>query len=90
MALVKGVRESDLGAFRSPLLLLYSEQDQTVDPEQTKAAFARLGSANKTLRVVDYSEARGQHVLAGALRAPKATAPMAEAIIRWAQALPSP
>lgn len=90
MALVKGVRESDLSAFRSPVLVLYSEQDQTVDPDQTKAAFARLGATNKTLRVVDYSESRGQHVLAGDLRAPKATAPMAEAIIRWAQALPSP
>lgn len=89
MALLKNVRESDLGNFRSPLLVLYSEQDQTVDPDQTKAAFARLGATNKTLRVVDYSESRGQHVLAGDLRAPKATAPMAEAIIRWAQALPS-
>ncbi|MFM6989830.1 MAG: hypothetical protein ACKOWD_00760, partial [Rhodoferax sp.] len=73
-----------------PLLLLYSENDQTVDPEQTKAAFARMGSTAKQIQAVDYSEAQGQHVLAGDIRAPKATAPMAQTIIRWAQALPAP
>jgi esterase/lipase len=90
MALVKNVRDSDLSAFRTPLLVLYSEQDHTVEPAQTKAAFARLGSANKQLQVVDYSEAKGQHVLAGDIRAPKATAPMADTIIRWAKTLPAP
>lgn len=88
MALVKGVRDSDLNAFQSPLLALYSERDQTVEPAQTKAAFARIGSSNKTLLAVDYSESQGQHVIAGDLRAPKATAPMAKTIIDWAKALP--
>jgi esterase/lipase len=88
MALVKAVRESDLHAFQSPLLTLYSERDQTVEPAQTKAAFARIGSSNKTLLAVDYSESQGQHVIAGDLRAPKATAPMAQTIIDWAKALP--
>lgn len=90
MALVQGVRESELSAFKTPLLVLYSEQDRTVEPEHTKAAFARLGSANKQMQVVDYSEAVGQHVLAGDIRAPKATAPMADTIVRWAQSLPTP
>jgi esterase/lipase len=88
MALVKGVRDSDLHAFQSPLLALYSERDQTVEPAQTKAAFARIGSPRKTLLAVDYSESQGQHVIAGDLRAPKATAPMAQTIIEWAKALP--
>ena len=90
MALVKGVRESELAAFRSPLLVLYSEKDQTVEPAQTKAAFARMGSATKQMQAVDYSESKGQHVLVGDIKAPKATAPMADTIIRWAQALPTP
>nr|WP_315495024.1 hypothetical protein [uncultured Rhodoferax sp.] len=90
MALVKGVRESELSAFRTPLLVLYSEKDQTVEPEQTKAAFARIGSATKQMQAVDYSESKGQHVLVGDIKAPKATTPMAETIIRWAQALPAP
>jgi esterase/lipase len=88
MALVKDVRDSDLNAFQSPLLALYSEQDQTVEPAQTKAAFARIGSTRKTLLAVDYSESPGQHVIAGDLRAPKATVPMAQTIIDWAKALP--
>jgi esterase/lipase len=88
MAVVKGVRDSDLPAFQSPLLTLYSERDQTVEPAQTKAAFARIGSSRKTLLAVDYSESQGQHVIAGELRAPKATAPMAKTIIDWAKALP--
>lgn len=90
MALVKGVRESELGAFRTPLLVLYSEQDQTVEPAQTKAAFARFGSATKQMQPVDYSESKGQHVLVGDIKAPKATATMAESIIRWTQSLPAP
>ncbi len=39
MALVKGVRDSDLGEFRAPLLVLYSEQDKTVSTAQIKTAF---------------------------------------------------
>lgn len=88
MALVKHEREHDLSAFRSPVLILYSERDQTVDPEETKAAFARIGSSNKTLEAVDYSEAQGQHVLAGDIRAPKATPRMADRIAAWVQGLP--
>lgn len=88
MALVRQVRESDLSAFRTPLLVLYSEQDQTVDPELTRAAFARIGSARKRLQVVDYSRSKGQHVLAGDIRAPEATAPMAAGIVDWVRALP--
>lgn len=90
MALVQEVRAHALENFRTPLLLLYSENDQTVAPEQTKAAFARIGSTAKQIQAIDYSEAQGQHVLAGDIRAPKATAPMAQTIIRWAQALPAP
>ena len=89
MALVKGVRESHLEAFHSPVLVLYSEQDQTVEPEHTKEAFARFGSAIKRLQVVDYSESQGQHVLAGDAKAPKATAQMAQTIASWVQTLPA-
>jgi len=88
MALVKKVRESDLSGFKAPVLVLYSERDQTVDPLETKAAFARFGSAQKVLKAVEYSEAKGQHVLAGNVRAPNATAPMAEDILKWLKGLP--
>ncbi len=88
MALVKHVRDSDLAQFRTPVLVLYSEADRTVDPAETRVAFARNGSAQKKLQVVDYSESQGQHVLAGDIRAPKATDPMAQTITTWVRALP--
>jgi len=87
MALVKHVRESDLSAFTAPLLVLYSEGDQTVDPREITALFPRIGSSRKTIEAVDYSEARGQHVLAGDLTAPQATPRMAQRIIDWAHGL---
>lgn len=89
MALVKHVRESDLSRFTKPVLVLYSERDQTVDPAEIREVFARLGSEAKTLEAVTYSESAGQHVLAGDIRAPRATAPMARRIADWAQALPN-
>jgi alpha-beta hydrolase superfamily lysophospholipase len=87
MALVKQVRESDLSAMTAPLLVLYAPEDQTVDPQEIRQLFPRIGSVRKTLEVVDYSEARGQHVLAGDIRAPLATARMAQRIGDWALGL---
>ncbi|MDH4449046.1 MAG: YqiA/YcfP family alpha/beta fold hydrolase [Rhodoferax sp.] len=88
MALVKVVREGPLETFRSPVLVLYSPADETVDPDQTRAAFERLGSAVKQLEPVGYSEAKGQHVLAGDIKAPRATEPMVHTIATWALSLP--
>ncbi len=90
MAMVKAVRESDLGRFDKPVLMLYSDADETVDPQQTRAAFARIGSAQKTIEAVTYSHARGQHVLAGDIMATEATAPMAQSIIQWVRKLAAP
>ena len=87
MALVKRMRESDLSAFTAPVLMLYSPQDQTVEPLEIEALFPRIGSTQKILEAVNYSEAQGQHVLAGDLRAPNATGPMAQRIVSWVQGL---
>lgn len=89
MALVKSVREGALERFRAPVLVFYSASDETVEPEQTKAAIARFSSTIRQLVQVDYSESTGQHVLAGAIKAPNAVAPMVKTIVEWAQALPS-
>jgi esterase/lipase len=87
MALVKAVRDSDLTSFQAPVLVHYSEQDQTVSPARIKTAFARLGSPQKQLVPVGYSQSKGQHVLAGAIMDPAAVAPMAEGIVRWVSGL---
>lgn len=88
MALVKHVRESDLTAVKAPVLMLYSEKDEVVDPHETKTAFARMGSTAKSLHEVDYSTSSSQHVLAGELKAPTAVAPMTETIVQWVKTLP--
>jgi len=88
MSLVKKVRESDVSAFTAPLLVLYSADDQTVDPQETKIIFQRIGSENKRLELVAYSKSDGQHVLAGDIRDPKAVEPMVESIVNWMQSLP--
>jgi esterase/lipase len=88
MALVKNVRDSDLSLFQTPVLVLYSERDETVDTTELKAAFTRLGSARKSIEPVAYSKSTGQHVLAGAIQDPQAVAPMAETIVQWLKSLP--
>lgn len=89
MAVVKTARDSDLSKFKTPLLVLYSDQDETVDPAETRAAFARIGTARKTLETITYSKARGQHVLVGDIKDATATATMAQSIAKWAQTLPT-
>lgn len=88
MGLVKRVRESDLSLFQTPVLMLYSAQDETVDPVETQAAFTRIGSPLKLLEAVTYSKSRGQHVLVGAIKDPQAVAPMTQSIVQWVQSLP--
>ena len=88
MALVKSVRDSDLSLFQTPVQVLYSESDQTVDVAESKAAFTRLGSAHKSMEPVGYSQSKGQHVLAGAIKDPAAVAPMADSIVQWLKSLP--
>jgi esterase/lipase len=88
MALVKKVRESDVGNFKTPLMVLYSADDLTVDSLETKKLFQRIGSENKKLELVAYSKSDGQHVLAGEIRDPQAVAPMVDSIVKWMTSVP--
>ncbi|MDM7456067.1 MAG: alpha/beta fold hydrolase, partial [Tepidimonas sp.] len=73
MALVQRVREADVSTVKTPVLVLYSPRDRTVDPALTEALFARLGSPVKQLERVEDSTDHDQHVLAGDLRSPGTT-----------------
>jgi esterase/lipase len=94
MALVKSVRDSDLSLIQTPLLVLYSEKDETVDPLEIQNAFSRMGSQRKSIIEVAYSHSKGQHVLAGAIKDPQAVDPMVTSIVQWLHTLspkaPSP
>ena len=83
LALVKKARESDLTLFKQPLLVLYSAADQTVDPENTKEVFSRIGSTQKTIEAITYSNSKGQHVLTGAIRDPDSVSTMSNEIVQW-------
>ena len=87
MYLVKLARNSRLQDFNSPLLVLYSERDRVVDVEKIKTAFAQIGSQPKTLISIEDSDSKGQHVLAGRIKAPKALEPIKEQIVQWVQTL---
>lgn len=88
MSLVKHVQSLDLSGFTTPVLMLYSERDQVVDPLAIQAVFGRIGSNVKNMIPVDYSESSSQHVLAGDIKAPGATARMSESIVQWVKNLP--
>ncbi|MFM7800876.1 MAG: alpha/beta hydrolase [Limnohabitans sp.] len=90
LALVKKVRDSDLSLFQTPVFVLYSAADQTVDPEHIKTAYARIGSKQKSIDAVTYSQSKGQHVLAGDIRDPQSVAPMAQSIVKWTNSLTTP
>ncbi|MDT9001866.1 alpha/beta fold hydrolase [Paucibacter sp. APW11] len=87
MALVKQVNDSALESIKAPTLMMLSPRDTIIDVEAARAAYARLGSANKRLSEIDFSESLNQHVLAGDIEAPAATAPMAAQIVEFARGL---
>jgi alpha-beta hydrolase superfamily lysophospholipase len=89
MALVQHVQEMDLSGFKTPVLMLYSEGDRVINPEEVKRVFARISSTTKKLEPVDYSEEKFQHNLANDITAPKAVPRLAETAILWVKSLPA-
>ena len=87
MHLVKLARQSPLKDFHLPLMVLYSERDQVVDVNEIKTAFNAIGSNQKQMLSIDYSESKNQHVLAGSIKAPNAVEPLSEDILRWVRQL---
>lgn len=81
MSLVKFVRASDLEAIRTPILVIYSSDDQVVNVQEIERGYARFGSEIKEIKVVAQSENPEAHVLAGDILAPGDTPAMAEMIL---------
>ena len=87
MGMVKLARDSDLGRIRPPLLVLYSPEDQVVDPRRIETAFARFGSTPKVLVAVEDSADPQHHVLAGDILASADTERISELILRFVGSL---
>lgn len=74
MAVVTQVRDAPLEQVQVPTLVIYSPNDQVVNPTRTERAFARFGTAVKEMQTVPDSEDPDNHVLAGRIIAPHDTA----------------
>lgn len=83
MGLVKLVRESPLENIKKPLLVIYSPNDQVVDPQATERTFPRFGSPVKKLVARPESENPEHHVLAGDILAPGDTEAIATIILEF-------
>jgi esterase/lipase len=83
MGLVKLVRESSLEQIKKPLLVIYSPNDQVVDPQATERVFPRFGSAVKKIVARPESENPEHHVLAGDILAPGDTDSIASIILEF-------
>ncbi len=72
----------DVSAIRTPALFIYSPRDMTVRPEETQAIAARWGGPHETIEVGDSTDPT-QHVIAGDIRSPGTTEPLARQITDW-------
>jgi esterase/lipase len=81
MALVEHVRTMPLDGVTMPILVAYSREDTVVDPEETRLAFARLGSSRKQLVEISGSGDPAAHVIAGDIMSPGTTDQIARSIL---------
>jgi esterase/lipase len=73
MGLVKFVRESDLESIEKPVLVIYSPNDQVVNPKETEKRYAQIGSEIKEIQSIEDCGNPENHVLAGDILAPNNT-----------------
>ena len=77
MSLVDLVDRADLAAIQSPVLVIYSPDDQVVDPERIAARYPEIGASYKRLVPLEAVGDSMSHVLAGAILSPESTEPVA-------------
>lgn len=81
MGLVRFVRESRLENIHTPVLIIYSPNDQVIDVQEVEDAYARLGTSVKALIPITHTVNHTNHVLAGDILAPENTASVAKLIL---------
>ena len=78
MSLVALVEDTDLGTVETPTLVIYSPEDDVVDPTLIEQRFPAFGAATK--RLVAVEPGPSNHVLAGDILAAERTLPLADTI----------
>jgi len=81
MGLVKFVRQSDLESIKKPVLVIYSPNDQVIDPIEVERRFRQIGSQIKEIIPITDSGDPDNHVLAGDILSPDNTEVVRELIL---------
>ncbi len=89
MDLVDIVDRIDLAAFQAPLLTIYSDKDQVIDPEKVKEKFNEIGSKTKKLIPFNTSQDAKHHVLAGDAVSPGTTVEISKLILNFLDTVPA-
>jgi esterase/lipase len=90
IALVKHVRDSDFTALTTPVLVIYSRDDEVVQPAAIERVYSEFGSARKQLIAIPQSAHAVKHVLAGDILDPDNTGPVSELIVKFVVAAEQP
>ncbi len=87
MGLVDLVDGLDFARITQPLLVVYSPNDQVVNPALIAKAYPRFGSPIKEMVTLDDVGDPSNHVLAGDILSPDETLPMARRVVDFLQPL---
>lgn len=87
MEAVKMIRHSDLKNVRQALLILYAEEDSLLDIRAIKSTFKRFGSKQKSIQVIEGTQGKSHHVLAGRIQSPATTGVVEQKIVDFLEAI---
>jgi esterase/lipase len=82
MGLVKLAR-SDVDTITHPIQVIYSPNDQAINPERVETVYEQFSSSQKQIISISEPEDESNHVLAGDILAPGDTEPVAEMILSF-------
>jgi esterase/lipase len=85
MGMVRLARRSNLGNVERPFLVIYSLQDEVINPQLVEATFEQLGTTDKQLILFNSSHDSSSHVLAGDILSPSGTEPILQMILSFMQ-----
>ncbi len=87
-ALVRAARAADMATAKVPLLVIYSEQDQVVDPAKTLDTLSGWGGSTRyEPREMGPGDDSFSHVIAGDILSPGQTQATTDLILDWAKGL---
>ena len=87
MGLVKLTRSADPAGITRPILMIYSPNDQVINPERVETTFEQIGSPQKELVPIQNGQDVSNHVLAGNILSPDDTDHIAQIILDFLHTL---